>query len=106
MWTRRTGLVVRSPESTGTQHDAVVAYLWRRWGGAAAASRHNLFCNVSPSLIRVPNSDLLKDRVEDEHVIKWESEQADDDCVFVLWMKWQKSTKGKKKKKSSKDRSA
>lgn len=32
-----------------------------------------------------------------EHVIKYETEQANDDRVFLLWMKWQKVTKGKKK---------
>lgn len=32
-----------------------------------------------------------------EHVIKYETEQANDDRVFLLWMKWQKGyQRGKK----------
>lgn len=37
---------------------------------------------------------LLKAKYE--HVIKWASEKANDERVFLLWMKWQKATEGKK----------
>lgn len=38
----------------------IVAYLWWGWGRATSASWHDLFCDVSTSLVRVSYSDLLK----------------------------------------------